>query len=131
MGDRTWVHIFVSNADADETRKLIGDGEDEGPHNDDSHCFQINESNYGGTYEREALQAAGIPYTGEHGPGGNYGELSFAFDGESEDEESTIEGETYVTVNSDGVINTERMDAIKAFHAHVKKAEAAIVARNK
>lgn len=130
MGDRTWVHIFVANEDEVQAREAIGSGEDEFQHDKDTYGFQISESNYGGQYEREALQEAGIPYTGTHGDGGNYGEESFAFDGEAEIEESTVEGETYITVDSDGNINTDRLNDIKAFHAHVKKAEAAIVARN-
>jgi hypothetical protein len=130
MGDRTWVHIFVANADADAAREVIGNGEDEGQHDDDQYGFQIMESNYGGSYEREGLQKEGIPYTGDHGAGGNYGEMAFAFDGEIELEESTADGETFVVVDSEGKINTDRLSDIRVFHEHVKKAEAAIKERN-
>ena len=131
MGDRTWVHIYVAIADANAAREVIGNGEDEGEHDENTFGFQICESNWGGQSERDELQSQGIPYTGQHGDGCNYGETSFAFDGESEDEEATVEGDTYVLVDSDGVIETKRLDTIKAFHAHVKKAEAAMAARNK
>jgi hypothetical protein len=124
MGDSTWVHITVAEADEAEAKEIIGN-----VHIDEDAngvTFQIEEGNWGGTQDREDLRKAGIPYVGLHGDGGNYGEMSFAFAGEGEEhEESTCEGEPFVLVGEDMKIDAERLVQIKAFHeAHAKALEA-------
>lgn len=122
MGDRTWAHITVLKEHAEEAVKVLDIKDSErvprmycpaigtgGPtHIEESlpypvcylaETFELEEVNYAGEYESEALSAAFIPHDINHGAGGEYDEgylhVRYSDTGEQLDYEySIVQAET-------------------------------------
>jgi hypothetical protein len=93
----------------------------------------VEESNYGGEYERDELREAGIPFLCDHGAGYDYGPATWAFDGEVMDS-ADVDHEEQVVVRVNErtrAVDEAEMKRVLAFLDVKARAIAAIKARTR
>lgn len=92
MGDRTTTRTTVAAADFDAVKDVLfgkewRDGDhgfaEEDRNEDGTITFTMHDVNYGGEYDADNLQKAGIPFVVEHDAGGSYPHGWIVFDGQS------------------------------------------------
>jgi hypothetical protein len=127
MGDRTDMNVTVNEKHFYVLEEIDNSYEtfDGGPAVDgEIVTLHYAEMNYGGCALLDALQERGVPFYGDHGDGGEYGAMRFAFDGNKYGEwyEDAHNGYLTVPVLEDGEVEAESLHAVREFLALEKRA---------
>jgi hypothetical protein len=127
MGDRTWARVEFPESQLELFKKHFPYIEDEDFTVDRGVMDAImQEINYGGTDLFKKIAEEGGVFVGNHGSGGDYGEMSFTSNGTDYEDVVSLEDEPMVPVGDDDVVGPRALKHVRRYHRTLAGAEAVL-----
>lgn len=130
MSDCCWFSMSILKADRDKATGIMfgkewteytWSGEDD--NKDGTVTLVEYDADYGYMDRREKLAEARVPFEGQYGPGGEYGEAVFASHGGQHVDVVAVDGLPVVIVYEDGEVDKAGLETAREYYLVLKRAQ--------